>query len=180
MRSLVFLGWPCVFLSAPGGQACEVPPTRARCILEATVSWLTMAWFPDWELRARRMERDGLPVTIREVRIESGEWGFIAIHVDIAEEYLPRSAAGYELHYSLGFLKVLTDLGHPEHAIRELVAELNRRYAGSTRTLRIDRLSAGGTAVFHHDEVMSMDPIIDFIISRGGYEWRAEPHHISL
>ena len=119
----------------------------------------------------------GLPITIREVRIELDEWGFIAIY---AAEYLPRSAAGYELHYSLGFLKVLVDLGHPEQVIRELVAELNRRYAGIHHIARIERLSVGGTAVFHPQEALLADPIIDFITSRGGYEWHAEPHHISL
>ena len=139
-----------------------------------------MAWFPDWELRARRMERDGLPVSIREVRIDPGEWGFIALHVDIPEEHLPRSAVGYDLHYSLGFLKVLTDLGIPEWVVRGLVAELNRRYAGKAHTILISRLSGGGAAVFHPDEVLLADPLLSFITSRGGYEWRAEPHHISL
>jgi hypothetical protein len=139
-----------------------------------------MAWFPDWEQRARRMERDGLPLRIREVRIDPGEWGFIAMYVDIAEEHLPRSAAGYELHYSLGFLKTLMDLGHPESGIRELVAELNNRYAGAAHVARISRMSGGGATVFHPEEVLLTDPIIEFITSRGGYEWRAEPHHISL
>ena len=139
-----------------------------------------MAWYPYWEARKDMMVLYGLPLTIREVRIEPDEWGFIAIYVDIADEYLPRSAAGYELHYSLGFLKVLVDLGHPEQVIRELVVELNRRYAGIHHIARIERLSVGGTAVFHPQEALLADPIIDFITSRGGYEWRAEPHHISL
>ena len=135
-----------------------------------------MAWYADWEARKDRMVRDGLPLHIREVRIDPGEWGFIAVCVDIADELLPRSAAGYELHYSLGFLKVLTDRGHPEHVIRDMVTELNRRYAGKTHVAR----SCGGTAVFHPDEALLADPMIDFITSRGGYEWKAEPHHISL
>jgi hypothetical protein len=119
------------------------------------------------------MVRDGLPMHIREVRIEPGEWGFIAVHVDIADELLPRSAAGFELHYSLGFLKVLTDRGHPEEAIRDLVAELNRRYAGKTHVARISHMSCGGTAVFHPDDALRTDPIVDFITSRGGYEWKS-------
>ena len=141
---------------------------------------LPMAWYLDWEARRDSMIRDGLPLTIREVRINADTWGFIAIYVDIADECLPRSAVGYELHYSMGFVKVLVELGHPEAAIRGLVAELNNRYAGSTHIVRISRMSVGGTAVFHPQEALLADPIIDFITSRGGYEWRAEPHHISL
>ena len=121
-----------------------------------------MAWYADWEARRDLMVRDGLPLYIREVRINPGEWGFIAVYVDIADELLPRSAAGYELHYSLGYLKVLTDRGHPEQAIRDLVAELNRRYAGKTHVARISHMSCGGTAVFHPDEALLADPIIDF------------------
>ena len=139
-----------------------------------------MAWYADWEARKDRMVRDGLPMHIREVRIEPEEWGFIAVYVDIADELLPRSAAGFELHYSLGFLKVLTDRGHPEEAIRDLVAELNRRYAGKTHVARISHMSCGGTAAFHPDDALRTDPIVDFITSRGGFEWKAEPHHISL
>ena len=148
--------------------------------LESAEFPAVMAWYADWEARKDRMVRDGLPMHIREVRIEPEEWGFIAVYVDIADELLPRSAAGFELHYSLGFLKVLTDRGHPEEAIRDLVAELNRRYAGKTHVARISHMSCGGTAVFHPDDALRTDPIIDFITSRGGYEWRAEPHHVSL
>ena len=148
--------------------------------LESAEFPAVMAWYADWEARKDRMVRDGLPMHIREVRIEPGGWGFIAVHVDIADELLPRSAAGFELHYSLGFLKVLTDRGHPEEAIRDLVAELNRRYAGKTHVARISHMSCGGTAVFHPDDALRTDPIVDFITSRGGYEWRAEPHHVSL
>ena len=139
-----------------------------------------MAWYPDWEARKDMMVRDGLPLHIREVRINPGEWGFIAVYVDIADELLPRSAAGYELHYSLGFLKVLTDRGHPEQGIRDLVAELHRRYAGTAHVALISHMSCGGTAVFHPDDALLADPVIEFITSRGGYEWKAEPHRISL
>ena len=139
-----------------------------------------MAWYPDWEARKDLMVRDGLPLHIRELRINPGEWGFIAVCVDIADELLPRSAAGHELRYSLGFLKVLTDRGHPEQGIRELVAELHRRYASTTHVARIRHMSCGGTAAFHSDDALLADPIIDFMTSRGGCEWRAEPHHNSL
>ena len=139
-----------------------------------------MAWYADWEARKDRMVRDGLPMHIREVRIEPEEWGFIAVYVDIADELLPRCAAGFDLHYSLGFLKVLMDRGYPEEAIRGMVAELNRRYAGKTHVARIRKMSSGGTAVFHPDDALVCDPIFAFIASRGGYERKAEPQHISL
>ena len=155
----------------------DQPPST---LLESAEFPAVMAWYADWEARKDLMVRDGLPLYIREVRINPGEWGFIAVYVDIADELLPRSAAGYELHYSLGYLKALTDRGHPEQAIRDLVAELNRRYAGKTHVARIGHMSCGGTAVFHPDEALLADPIIDFITSRGGFEWKAEPHHISL
>jgi hypothetical protein len=61
-----------------------------------------------------------------------------------------------------------------------MVAELNRRYAGKTHVARISHMSCGGTAAFHPDDALRTDPIVDFITSRGGYEWKAEPHHVSL
>ena len=92
----------------------------------------------------------------------------------------PAQHLGYELRYSLGFLKVLTARGHPKQGIRDLVAELHRRYAGATHVARISHRSCGGTAAFHPDDALLADPIIDFMTSRGGYEWKAEPHRISL
>ena len=139
-------------------------------------------WFDDWEQRAERMVQDGLPVLIKEARIEPGKWGFIGLYFDIEEDRLPRShtARGFELHYSIGFLRVLTESGCSEAGVRELVVEINRRYAGTRYIARIKRLSGGATAVFDPDDPLILDPVISLLHSRGGYEWKKEPHHISM
>ena len=55
---------------------------------------------------------------------------------------------------------------------------LNKRYAGTHRTLKIYELGAGGSAQFHKDEPLINDPLVKFLFANGGVAYKGE--HISL
>ena len=140
-----------------------------------------LAWYPGFEMYAFFMKGRKIPVTFTHAAIENDEWGFIALYAEIDEAFLPRShaARGFPLHMSLGFAKVLNDEhGIPWSTTRELVDILNMRYAGKQVSVLLDRIGGGGAACFDHGDPICLDPVVDFIHQRGGYDWR-EPH-ISL
>ena len=139
-----------------------------------------MAWYGDWKQRRDNMFREGLPMRIVDFRIAPDEWGFIAMYVEIDEHLLPRSHRdrGFELHFSMGYLKELTDKGHPEGAIRDLIRVLNKRYAGMLYAMNVWWMGTGGTAYYHLDDRILLDPIIDFIFNHAGLAWKGA--HISL
>jgi hypothetical protein len=139
-----------------------------------------MAWCGDWQQRRDRMFSEGLPLRILDFRIQADEWGFIAMYVEIDENLLPRTheARGFELHFSMGYLKELVDSGHPASSIHDMVVLLNARYAGSLHIMNVEWMGKGGTAYFHLDDPLLLDPIVDFIFNHAGLAWKGA--HISL
>ena len=61
------------------------------------------------------------------------------------------------------------------HAV---IGVLNKRYAGTHRTLKIYDLGVGGSAQFHKDEPLINDPLVKFLFANGGVDYKGE--HISL
>ena len=137
----------------------------------------TDRWHDDWEQRKDRLLKEGLPVDIRGFRIDDG---FVAMYVGATEEVLPRAHSDrrFDLHLSLGKIYHYESVGVPEHIAREVIGVLNRRYAGTSRTLKIDRMGTGGSANLHKDEPLISDPLVKFLFENGRVAYKGA--HISL
>ena len=137
----------------------------------------TERWYDDYEQRKDRLKKEGLPVYIRGFRDNDG---FVAMYVGATEEVLPRAHRDrrFDLHFSLGKINHYESVGIPEHIVHAVIGVLNKRYAGTHRTLKIDELGAGGSAQFHKDEPLINDPLVKFLFANGGVAYKGE--HISL
>jgi hypothetical protein len=134
-------------------------------------------WFADWMTRRDRMVRDGLPVYFDRVTVHGD---FVAFWVHIQEAHVPRPHIdrGFSLHLSIGFLSTWRERGLDMEGVQRYIDELNRRYCGQHRLVKVQRLGCGGAAIFHEDDDIMKDPIFNVLYEFGGYEWK-EPH-ISL
>ena len=137
----------------------------------------TDRWHDDYEQRKDRLRKEGLPVYIRGFRIDDG---FVAMYVGATEEVLPRAHSDrrFDLHLSLGKIYHYESVGVPEHIVQEVIGVLNKRYAGTHRTLKIYDLGTGGSAKFHMDEPLISDPLAKFFFENGGVAYKGT--HISL
>ena len=137
----------------------------------------TGRWHDDYQERLDWIIENGLPVYIRGFRMVGG---FLAMWVDIDEGVLPRAHADrrFDLHYSLGKLANYNQAGFTEEMVMEMVAELNKRYAGTNRILKIEWCGKGGSVNFHPDEPLILDPVVQFLFHYGGVDWKGA--HISL
>ena len=136
------------------------------------------AWFDDYDERKDRIIAEGLPVYIRGFRV--GDDGFVAMYVGATENVLPRRHLDrrFDLHFSLGKLSHYESEGVPENVVQEVVRALNSKYAGRDYTIKVAKLSTGGTAVFHADEPLQHDPLVKFLFEYGGVKYKGM--HISL
>ena len=134
-------------------------------------------WHDDWEQRKDGLLKEGLPVYIRGFRIDDG---FVAMYVGATEEVLPRAHSDRrsDFHFSLGKIYHYESIGIPERVVREVIGVLNKRYAGTHRTLKIYDLGSGGSAQFHNDEPLINDPLVKFLFENGGVAYNGA--HISL
>ena len=135
-------------------------------------------WFDDYKVRNKRIEVYGLPTYIRGFRMLPD--GFLAMWVDINEDHLPRRHVDrrFDLHMTLGKRWFYEQNNIPDNVVQEMVNELNKRYAGTFRNIKVEWVGHGAAAMFHKDEPLNDDPLIDFLYDKGG---ETKGHlHISL
>ena len=133
----------------------------AAALLKADEKWqeltaVAQAWFPEWRHRIKMLYVGGLDMDILEACVDA-ETGFVALHLDAWEPFLPRSHAerGFPLHLTLGFA---SDYG--EGVAEAAVARINERWAGREHEVRIAHVGRGGAAALHHREPLHQDPDI--------------------
>ena len=115
------------------------------------------------------MEGRRLPVRLLGPRVDGD---FLAIYVAVDDAWLPRphSTRGWELHVSLGFLSEYRARGLTDDAIMELINILGERWSGRHHMLTIEWVGRGAALMIHRDDVLALDPIVDFLSAHGGYE----------